>query len=84
MATPSNPSLAGAAYLAWRDTYSTLHLWTQIVGKIRLALTPWVNHSWHVPLYVTARGLTTSPIPFGPRVFELDLRFHRACVTHRR
>src|SRR5262245_55224024 len=48
---------------AWRDTRDTLHLWTQIVGKIRLALTPWLNHSWHVVLYVTARGLTTSPMP---------------------
>jgi uncharacterized protein DUF5996 len=62
-------------YLASRDTYATLHLWTQIVGKIRLALTPWVNHSWHVPLYVTARGLTTSPIPFGTRAFELAFDF---------
>ena len=50
---------------AWRDTYETLHLWTQIVGKIRLARTPWLNHSWHVTLYVTARGLTTSPIPMA-------------------
>jgi hypothetical protein len=62
-------------YLASRDTYSTLHLWTQIVGKIRLALTPWVNHSWHVPLYVTARGLTTSPIPLRTRAFELTFDF---------
>ena len=52
---------------AWRDTYATLHLWTQIVGKIRLARSPWLNHSWHVTLYVTARGLTTSPIPDGDR-----------------
>ena len=47
-------------YEAWKDTSETLHLWTQIAGKIRLALTPWLNHSWHVPLYVTARGLSTS------------------------
>jgi Family of unknown function (DUF5996) len=47
-------------YPAWRETCTTLHLWTQIVGKIRLAQTPWLNHSWHVTLYVTARGLTTS------------------------
>ena len=46
-------------YAAWRDTYATLHLWTQIVGKVRLELTPWLNHSWHVTFYVTARGLTT-------------------------
>jgi Family of unknown function (DUF5996) len=43
-------------YSAWRDTCTTLHLWTQIVGKIRLSQTPWLNHSWHVALYVTARG----------------------------
>jgi hypothetical protein len=60
---------------AWRETYETLHLWTQIVGKIRLARTPWLNHSWHVALYVTARGLTTSPIPDGARTFQVDLDF---------
>ena len=54
-------------YAAWRDTRDTLHLWTQVVGKIRLARAPWLNHSWHVALYVTARGLTTSPIPDGAR-----------------
>jgi len=60
---------------AWRDTRDTLHLWTQVVGKIRLALTPWLNHSWHVALYVTARGLTTSPIPDGARSFQIDFDF---------
>jgi hypothetical protein len=50
-------------------------MWTQIVGKIRLAQSPWVNHSWHVTLYVTARGLTTSPIPYGNRTFQLDFDF---------
>ena len=60
---------------AWRDTRDTLHMWTQIVGKIRLALTPLVNHWWNVPLYVTARGLTTSPIPYGDRVFEIEFDF---------
>jgi len=59
----------------WQDTYATLHMWTQIVGKLRLAQTPWVNHSWHIPLYVTARGLTTSPIPYGTRVFQVDFDF---------
>ena len=53
----------------------TLHLWTQIVGKVRLALTPWVNHSWHATLYVTARGLTTSLIPYGERAFQIDFDF---------
>ena len=62
-------------YAAWKDTYATLHLWTQIVGKIRLAQTPWLNHSWHVVLYVTPRGLTTSPIPYGERTFELEFDF---------
>jgi hypothetical protein len=62
-------------YAAWKDTYATLHLWTQIVGKIRLAQTPWLNHSWHVVLYVTPRGLTTSPIPYGDRTFELEFDF---------
>src|SRR6187200_1358629 len=60
---------------AWRDTRDTLHLCTQVVGKIRLALTPWLNHSWHVALYVTARGLTTSPIPDGARSFQIDFDF---------
>ena len=60
---------------AWRETYETLHLWTQVVGKIRLARTPWLNHSWHVALYVTARGLTTSPIQDGVRTFQIDLDF---------
>jgi hypothetical protein len=60
---------------AWRDTRDTLHLWMQVVGKIRLALTPWQNHSWHVPLYVTARGLTTSPIPERDRSFQIDVDF---------
>ena len=59
----------------WEDTATTLHMWTQIVGKIRLALTPWTNHSWHVTLYVTSRGLTTSPIPYGARTFEITFDF---------
>jgi hypothetical protein len=59
----------------WKDTYATLHRWTQIVGKIRLARMPWVNHSWHVTLYVTARGLTTSAIPCGAKAFQIDFDF---------
>jgi hypothetical protein len=62
-------------YEEWKDTLATLHLWTQMVGKIRLARSPWVNHSWHVPFYVTARGLTTSPIPDGARTFEIEFDF---------
>ncbi|MBA2565481.1 MAG: hypothetical protein H0V09_08690 [Gemmatimonadetes bacterium] len=63
----------------WQDTCTTLHLWTQIVGKIRLARTPWLNHSWHVPLYVTTRGLTTSPVPHGDRTLQIDFDF----IAHR-
>ncbi len=63
-------------YSAWKDTCETLHLWTQIVGKVRLALTPWLNHSWHVPLYVNARGLTTSPIYYQHRSFEIVFDFN--------
>jgi hypothetical protein len=59
----------------WRETCETLQLWTQIVGKIRLERTPWLNHSWHIALYVTARGLTTSPIPDGARCFQIDFDF---------
>jgi hypothetical protein len=66
-------------YSTWRETAATLQLFTQIVGKIRLALTPWVNHSWQVPLYVTARGLGTSPIPTGAGIFEIEFDF----VSHR-
>ncbi len=59
----------------WADTYATLHMWTQIVGKIRLALAPYVNHWWHVPLYVTSRGLTTSPMPYGELTLEIAFDF---------
>ncbi len=67
----------------WADTYATLHMWTQIVGKIRLALSPHVNHWWQVPLYVSAKGLTTSPIPYGDLVFEAEFDFveHSLNVT---
>jgi hypothetical protein len=66
-------------YRNWRDTAVTLQLWTQIVGKIRLALTPWLNHSWQVPLYVTSRGLGTSPIPAGREILEIEFDF----IEHR-
>lgn len=62
-------------FAAWQDTCATLQMWMQMVGKIRLAQTPWTNHSWHVTLYLTARGLTTSPIPYGTRVFQIDFDF---------
>ena len=70
-------------YEGWVDTAATLHMWTQIVGKIRMALTPPVNHWWHVPLYVSARGLTTSPMPVGGRAIEIAFDFiaHRLEIT---
>jgi hypothetical protein len=66
-------------YSAWRDTAATLQLWTQIVGKIRLKLTPWLNHGWHVPLYVTARGLATSGMPARDAMIDIEFDF----VAHR-
>ena len=67
---------------AWSETYTTLHMWTQIVGKVCLARAPMVNHWWQVPLYVTARGLSTSPIPHGRRVFQIKFDFldHRLLI----
>jgi len=62
---------------AWQDTYATLHLWTQVVGKIRLTQTPWLNHSWHVTFEVTPRGLRTPPIPHGTRTFQIEFDFVR-------
>jgi Family of unknown function (DUF5996) len=59
----------------WKESRATLHMWTQIVGKVRLALTPRTNHWWNVPLYVSARGLTTSLIPYGARSFEAEFDF---------
>lgn len=75
---------------AWHDTYATLHMWTQVVGKVRLALSPPVNHWWEVPLYINARGLTTSPIPCGNGIFEVQFDFidhewqSRPVGTHRK
>src|SRR5947199_436929 len=62
-------------YEAWKETLDTLHMWTQIVGKVRMELSPFVNHWWHVTFYVTARGLTTSPIPYRGSTFEVDFDF---------
>ncbi|MGH8496782.1 MAG: DUF5996 family protein [Gammaproteobacteria bacterium] len=62
-------------YEDWRDTCATLHRWTQIVGKVRLARTPWHIHSWHATLYLTVRGLSTSPIPYKNRSFQIDFDF---------
>jgi hypothetical protein len=71
----TSPLWPALEYPAWQDTRATLQLWTQIVGKIRLMQTPWLNHSWHVPLYVNSKGLTTSPIPHGSRAFEMQFDF---------
>ena len=65
-------------FAEWKETCATLHMWTQIVGKVRLALSPWTNHSWHVTLYLTARGLTTSPIYSGHSPFEIEFDFEDA------
>jgi hypothetical protein len=62
-------------YTEWADTLATLHMWTQIVGKLRLTLSPWLNQSWHVTSYVTARGMTTSAIPYGSRLFQIEFDF---------
>ena len=78
MSQNDHPSIVGwpeLAYTEWSDTLATLHMWTQIVGKIRLTLTPWTNHSWHVPLYVTARGLGSSLIPYKSSAFEINFDF---------
>jgi hypothetical protein len=75
------------SYRDWRDTAATLQLWTQIVGKVRLALSPWLNHGWHVPLYVNARGLGTSPIHAARRIFEIDFDLSSiasSCARRRR
>ncbi len=78
----ADPVWPDLTYATWRDTLATLHLWTQIVGKIRLTLTPWLNHGWQAPFYVTARGLGTSPIPIGAETFEIEFDFigHRLMV----
>src|SRR5919112_3034271 len=67
----------------WIDTRDTLHRWLQIVGKVRLRLTPPINHWWHSTLYLTSRGLTTSPIPHGARLFQFDFDFidHQLHIT---
>src|ERR1700742_1674665 len=66
-------------YTEWRDTAATLHLWLQIVGKIALVQRPWVNHSWHVALRITARGIGTGLVPHDAGSFQIDLDF----IEHR-
>jgi Family of unknown function (DUF5996) len=77
--TQGNNNWPELPYAAWRDTAATLQLWSQVVGKVRLYLTPWINHGWQIPLYVTARGLGTSPIPIGNEILEMEFDF----VEHR-
>jgi Family of unknown function (DUF5996) len=80
--TPGNDAWPSLPVKAWQDTCATLQLWTQVIGKIRLAQAPLINHWWQVPLYVTSRGLTTSPIPYGTRTFQIDFDFidHRLTI----
>ncbi|MEP6635773.1 MAG: DUF5996 family protein [Acidobacteriota bacterium] len=73
--SPIETSWPPLHYADWKDTLATLHMWTQVVGKIRMRQTPLVNHWWNVPLYVSARGLTTTAMPYGPRVFEIEFDF---------
>jgi hypothetical protein len=73
--TPNTDAWPELPLAAWQHTYATLHMWTQIVGKVRLALSPFVNHWWEVALYVNARGLTTSAIPYGDGIFEVQFDF---------
>jgi hypothetical protein len=76
MASPKdNQTWPSLPFAEWQETAATLHMWSQIVGKVRMAFTPWTNHSWHVTLYLTARGLTTSPIPQETRTFEILFDF---------
>jgi len=82
MTQPNAGSIGGWPELVvadWQDTRDTVHLWTQIVGKVRMATSPHINHWWHVPLYVDARGLTTSLMPHGSRGFEISFDF----IVHR-
>jgi hypothetical protein len=72
---PRTDTWPALPYAKWKDTLATLHMWTQIMGKIRMTLSPPVNHWWHVPLYVCARGLTTTSVPHGVRSFEMELDF---------
>lgn len=79
---PSSNPWPSIPFDDWKDTAATLHMWTQVVGKVRLACSPWINHSWHVTLYVTPRGLTTFSIPHEDRTFSIDFDFtdHRLII----
>jgi Family of unknown function (DUF5996) len=81
---PDNPAWPSLVWEQWKDTADTLHMWTQIVGHTRLALCAPLNHWWHVTLYVTPRGLTTSSIPYGSETFDVEFDFidHRLVIRH--
>src|SRR5258705_6893631 len=70
-----NDMLPALPFDSWKDTLATLHMWSQIVGKVRLKLCPLVNHWWNVPFYITARGMTTSPMPYEQRDIEVQFDF---------
>ena len=74
-AASTNPNWPAIPYADWRETAQTLHMWTQIIGKTRMVQSPWLNHAWHVTLYVTPRGVTTGTIPHGERTFCIDFDF---------
>lgn len=80
-AAPEWPALP--RYSQWQDTAAALHMWTQIVGKIRLTCAPWLNHGWQVAQYVTARGLGTTSIPYGDRSFDIEFDFVDDCLVIR-
>jgi hypothetical protein len=71
----TDPAWPPLPYKEWKDTYDTLHMWSQVVGKVRLVLSPWLNHNWHATFYITPRGLTSSPIPYEKRTFQADFDF---------
>jgi hypothetical protein len=72
---PQDQAWPALPFAEWKDTFATLHMWMQVVGKVRLELSPHMNHWWEVPLYVGARGLTTSPIPYRRGIFEVEFDF---------
>ncbi|NOR39817.1 MAG: hypothetical protein GQ537_01250, partial [Gammaproteobacteria bacterium] len=82
MNSGNDPAWLDLPYTEWADSCTTLQLWTQIVGKIRLVKTPWINHGWHVTLYVTPSGLTTSSVVDGKHSFQIDFDFieHRLVI----
>ncbi|MEJ2084717.1 MAG: DUF5996 family protein, partial [Acidobacteriota bacterium] len=79
--TASRDSWPQLPHREWTESIATLHLWTQIVGKVRLELSPWINHSWQATMYVTSSGLTTSPIPYGGKSFQIDFDFIDHALT---